>query len=144
MKCHFVPAMGQGESDVRASGNRVPGQETLTGGLPLAASGRMRQERTEIHKRQGLRSPPLPSRHEQQMRALSSEGCPPPSSGLSWGLLTPSPCNPGPSSVHPGWAGCQGSAITKAPGEWSSAHRPQRGRTHPPLHLKLWDDAHVL
>lgn len=77
LKCHFVAAMGQGESDVTASRNRVPGQETLMGGLPLAANGRMHQERTEIDKQQGLRSPPLPSRHEQQVRALKDTLHPP-------------------------------------------------------------------
>lgn len=142
LKCHFVAAMGQGESDVTASRNRVPGQETLMGGLPLAANGR----RCARNKRRFISSKDCgpPSALQARAAGASSEGHPPPSSGLSWGLLTPSHCDPGHSSAHPGWAGSQGSAVTKAPGEWSYAHQPERGRTRPPLHLRLWDDTHML
>ena len=36
LKCHFAAARRQGESDVTDSRNRVPGQETLTGGAILS------------------------------------------------------------------------------------------------------------
>lgn len=86
LKCHFVAAMGQGESDVTASRNRVPGQETLMGGLPLAANGR----RCARNKRRFISSKDCgpPSALQARAAGASSEGHPPPSSGLSWGLLT--------------------------------------------------------